>query len=97
MIKTPVRAPRANGVAERFVGSVRRELLDRILVINQSHAALVLAEFENHYNCHHPHRALAQAAPLRSVPQRPLTKTYNGTPQRHGVTERVSASTAAVI
>jgi putative transposase len=46
IVKTPVRAPRANAIAERFVGTVRRELLDRILIINQRHAATVLREFE---------------------------------------------------
>ena len=68
ILRTPVRAPRANAIAERFVGSVRRELLDRILVINQRHAATVLSEYQQHYNSHRPHRTLGQAAPLRPLP-----------------------------
>jgi putative transposase len=50
--KTPVRAPRANAIAERFVGSIRHELLDRTLVINQRHAATVLDEYQHHYVRH---------------------------------------------
>ena len=46
IIRTPVRAPRANAIAERFVGTIRRELLDRILIINQRHAAAVLREYD---------------------------------------------------
>ena len=70
IIRTPVRAPRANAIAERFVGTVRRELLDRLLIINQRHAAAVLREFQRHYNDHRPHRSPGQAAPSRPLPRR---------------------------
>ena len=72
-----MRAPRANAIAERFVGTIRRELLDRLLIINQRHAAAVLHEFERHYNAHRSHRALGQAAPLRPLPERTRTEIDN--------------------
>jgi transposase InsO family protein len=68
ILRTPVRAPRANGIAERWIGTVRRELLDRMLIINRRHLIAVLAEYVAHFNHHRPHRALSQAAPLRSLP-----------------------------
>ena len=68
ILRTPVRAPRANAIAERWIGTVRRELLDRILIVNRRHLMAVLAEYVAHFNHHRPHRALNQAAPLRSLP-----------------------------
>ena len=68
ILRTPVRAPRANAFAERWVGTVRRELLDRMLILGRRQLATVLASYVTHYNEHRPHRALGQASPLRPVP-----------------------------
>jgi transposase InsO family protein len=67
VIKTPIQVPRANAIMERWVGSCRRELLDRVLIVNANHLGHVLAEYETHFNTHRPHRSLAQAAPLRPL------------------------------
>jgi putative transposase len=64
MLHTPVRAPRANAYAERWVGTVRREVLDRMLIFGCRQLRSVLAEYTDHYNLHRPHRALGQAPPL---------------------------------
>jgi putative transposase len=64
VLTTPVRAPRANAYAERWVGTVRRELLDRMLIFGCRQLRSVLAEYADHDNGHRPHRALEQASPL---------------------------------
>src|SRR6266545_7076675 len=64
VLVTPVRAPRANAYAERWVGPVRREVLDRMLILGCRQLRSVLAEYADHYNLHRPHRALGQAPPL---------------------------------
>jgi putative transposase len=68
ILRTPVRAPRANAIAERWIGTVRRELLDRMLILNRHQLEAVLAEYVAHFNTHRPHRTLNQAAPLQPLP-----------------------------
>jgi putative transposase len=68
ILRTPVRAPRANALVERWVGTVRRELLDRILIVGRRHLETALSDYATHYHQHRPHRALGQAAPLEAVP-----------------------------
>ncbi len=65
IIRTPVRAPQAEAFAEPFVGTVRRECLDRMLILGRRHLEVVLVEYLAHYNQHRPHRALAQQARSR--------------------------------
>jgi putative transposase len=67
-IRTPVRAPRANAFIERWIGTVRRECLDRILIVNRRHLERVLADYIRHYNEHRPHRSLHQQPPLGEPP-----------------------------
>ena len=62
-IKTPVRAPRANAVAERWMRSVRNECLDRTLVFGRRHLQQILRDYLTHYNTERPHRSLALAPP----------------------------------
>lgn len=62
-IRTPVRAPTANAYAERWVGTVRRECLDWILIFGRHHLEHVLRIYVSHYNSHRPHQALADRAP----------------------------------
>jgi putative transposase len=68
IIRTPFRAPQANGVAERFVRTVRSECLDWLLILDQQHLERVLAVFVDHYNGHRPHRALALTPPHSTHP-----------------------------
>ena len=67
-IRTPVRAPRANAFIERWIGTVRRECLDRLLIVNRRHLERVLPVYIRHYNSHRPHRCLHQRPPNEEQP-----------------------------
>ncbi len=63
VVRTPVRAPEANAFAERFVRTIRTELLDLVLVLGRRHLLSLLSAYERHYNSHRPHRGIDLAAP----------------------------------
>ena len=64
ILRTPVRSPRANSYAERYVGTLRRECLDHLLIHGERHLRTVLAEFEGHCNHHRPRRGRSLRPPV---------------------------------
>jgi transposase InsO family protein len=74
IIRTPPQAPRANAICERLVGTLRREVLDRILIFSERHLSKILAEYCAHYNDHRPHQSLDQRPPaVEATAVRPIT------------------------
>jgi hypothetical protein len=72
VIKAPVRSPRANAYAERFVRTARAECLDWTLVLGRRHLGAVLREYFTHYNTERPHRGLDLGVPARrAAPREP--------------------------
>ena len=69
IIKAPVRSPRANSFAERYVGTLRRECLDHLLIHGERHLRRILAEYARHYNEHRPHQSREQRPPLHESGQ----------------------------
>jgi len=64
ILKTPVRTPVANTFAERWIGALRREVLDRTIIWNQQQLERLITDYINHHNAHRPHRSLDQRPPL---------------------------------
>lgn len=71
ILASPPQAPRANAICERMVGSLRRELLDRLLIVNERHLRGVLAAYLRHFNTARPYRFLKQLAPAQAETQPP--------------------------
>jgi putative transposase len=63
ILQTAVQAPRMNATCERLVGTLRRELLDRVLILGEAHLLAVLAEYQEHYNTARPHQGIGQRVP----------------------------------
>jgi hypothetical protein len=66
ILLSPPQAPRANAICERITGTLRRELLDRLLIINEHHLRQLLTEYLEHYNTARPHRGLGQLTPAQA-------------------------------
>ncbi len=66
ILASPPQAPRANAICERIIATLRRELLDQLLILNEHHLRRVLTEYMAHYNAARPHRALGQLAPAQA-------------------------------
>ena len=63
ILQTAVQAPRMNATCERLVGTLRRELLDRMLILGEAHLRAVLTEYRDHYNSARPHQGIGQRVP----------------------------------
>ena len=71
ILTSPPRAPRANAICERMIGTLRRELLDRILIVNERHLRRILSTYLHHFNTARPHRTLGQLAPAQAETHSP--------------------------
>ena len=75
-----VRMPRMNSIMERWIQACRHEVLDRTLIWNQAHLLHALREYERHHNLHRPHRGIANARPLDSLPHTDHRSSRDHTP-----------------
>jgi putative transposase len=71
ILASPPQALRANAICERIIGTLRRELLDRLLIVNEQHLLRVLTEYLMHYNTARPHRSLGQLTPAQAATRPP--------------------------
>jgi putative transposase len=80
ILPTAVQAPRMNAICERLAGTLRRELLDRVLILGEQHLRAVLTEYRVHYNTARPHQGIAQHVPgdERDTPHAAITDIDTG-------------------
>src|SRR5205085_2724650 len=71
VLRTPIKAPKANGICERFIGSVRRECLDHLLIFGERHLYRVLKAYTDYFNHARPHQGINQRVPS------PLSSSMN--------------------
>ncbi|MGH3435449.1 MAG: integrase core domain-containing protein [Sciscionella sp.] len=67
ILTSPSQAPRANAICERMIGTLRHELLDRVLILNERHLHRILTTYLNHFTTARPHRTLGQLTPAQTA------------------------------
>lgn len=92
VLKTPVRAPKANAHCERLIGSLRRECLDWFIALNERHVRMLAREWAVHYNQARPHRSLGPGIP-DPTPGLPLAQQV----QRHDVPKGFSIKKKSIL
>jgi putative transposase len=87
VLKTPYRTPKANAICERFMGSVRREYLDHLLVVRDKHLHRVLKEYVEYFNRARPHQGIGQRIPagIGSQPACPMRGRLIAVPVLNGL------------
>src|SRR5262245_7569995 len=80
-LRTPIKAPRANAICERLLGSVRRECLDHILILSEAHLRRVLKEYALYFNRARPHQGIGQRLP-QAEPDRTASDQGKSLPRR---------------
>jgi putative transposase len=85
VIKTAVRAPNMNAVAERFVGSVRREMLDHMIVLDDRHLARLVGQYQRYFNEARPHQGVGQRIPGKSTEVADITENIIAEPVLGGL------------
>jgi transposase InsO family protein len=79
ILRSAVQAPRMNAICERLVGTLRREILDRMLILGEAHLRAVLTGYQAHYNTARPHQGIAQRVPDDERDTHPAAVTNVGT------------------
>ena len=96
ILKTPIRTPVANAFAERWIGTLRREFLDRTLIWNHRPLERLVNKYIDHYNQHRPHRSLDQRPPPLIRPRAVHTATL-AAPCVSGAADRTLGSVASAV
>ena len=93
ILASPPQAPRANAICEKIIGTLRRELFDRLLIVNEHHLRRVLTHYLRHYNAARPHRALGQLAPVQAHTRPPAINLAEHRIRRKQVNGGLTTST----